>query len=80
MEAGYGFIDHNGDLKSDIIIPYKRIGFKHPTTSINIQSITIPNYHKVLEYCLNSHKIYPFVKFIGWDVAIDESSEPKLIE
>lgn len=56
------------------------IGERHPDTGILFQSVAVPSYEKVLQECIKSHKIFPYFKFIGWDVAIDKSGDPVLLE
>ena len=57
-----------------------KIGERHPDTGILFKSVVVPNYEKVLAECIKSHKIFPYFKFIGWDVAVDKSGDPVLLE
>ena len=42
--------------------------------------IQIPNYDKLIKYCLDAHAGMPFLDFVGFDVTIDENNEPCFIE
>src|SRR5699024_10527454 len=64
------YYDHHG-LKRDRILPL---------TGIKFDEIKIPSYEEALTKCKRAHLRFPYVRFIGWDVAIDEDNEPQLIE
>ena len=57
-----------------------RAGNKHPDTGIEFGNLKIPNIERLLSQCISAHESYPFVRFIGWDVAIDEFQNPVLLE
>ena len=42
--------------------------------------IQIPNYDKLIKYCLDAHASMPFLDFVGFDVTVDENNEPCFIE
>jgi hypothetical protein len=56
------------------------LGDRHKNTGYLFSSLEIPMFHEIIEKCKNAHKKYPYVRFIGWDVCIDSSGEPKLLE
>lgn len=53
---------------------------EHPNSKIKFEGVTIPNYEKVKEFCLNSHKKFLRTTFISWDIAIDKNARPVFIE
>jgi len=53
---------------------------KHKNTGYLFSELKIPMFDEVLEKCRNAHLEYPYVRFIAWDVCIDHTGEPKLIE
>jgi hypothetical protein len=55
-------------------------GDRHKNTGYLFSDIKIPMFQEILEKCKNAHKKYPYVRLIAWDVCIDSSGEPKLIE
>lgn len=63
---------------------YDELGFeiadRHKNTGYLYADVEIPMFHEVLEKCKNAHKKYPYVRLIGWDVCIDSSGEPRLLE
>jgi hypothetical protein len=52
----------------------------HPDTGISMNQIRIPGIREIKERCKSAHRSYPYVKFIGWDVAVGEDESPVLIE
>jgi len=63
---------------------YDKYGFesgeRHKNTGYLYSNVKIPMFNKMIEKCKNAHKKYPYVRLIGWDVCIDDSGEPKLVE
>ncbi len=57
-----------------------RTGEYHKNTGYRFADLQIPEFHKVRDACIGAHQKYPYLRFIGWDVCLDESGEPKLIE
>jgi len=57
-----------------------KAGAKHKNTGYLFSDVRIPMFHKILDLCEEAHKKYPYLRLIGWDVCIDDSGEPKLIE
>lgn len=53
---------------------------KHKNTGYIFADLKIPMFQDIREKCSSIHKIYPYVRLIGWDIAVDESGAPKLIE
>lgn len=83
IDAGGGFcrVSDNGVVDP---VSYNSRGLraasKHPDTGVEFGKIKIPNADLALRRCISAHESYPFVKFIGWDVAIDEHQNPVLLE
>lgn len=81
--SGGGYIPVDATAFSTV--SYDGLGFergsKHPDTGFEFKNLTVgPFYEKMLKKCHDSHLAYPYVRFIGWDVAIDINDEPVLIE
>jgi hypothetical protein len=57
-----------------------RTGEHHKNTGYRFADLQIPMFHKVREACMGAHGKFPYLRVIGWDVCLDESGEPKLIE
>jgi Sugar-transfer associated ATP-grasp len=75
------YFDLNGNPSKT---SYDDLGFplsdKHKNTGFLFSNITIPTFQVMLEKCKNAHKKYPYTRLIGWDVCIDSSGDPKLLE
>jgi len=79
--GGFCFIDADGTL-SEVAFDGggTKMGNKHPDTGFEFKNTKIPNYDMILENCIKSHRIYPYVKIIGWDVTVNEKGDPVLLE
>lgn len=80
--GSYLFFDLTGKPEN-LIYDWKlgvKIGDRHKDTGYSFSDIKIPMFQEMLEKCKNSHKKYPYVRLIAWDVCINNSGEPKLIE
>lgn len=55
-------------------------GTRHPDTGFEFRDLSMPYIEKVRIACKKSHLAFPYVRFVGWDVCIDETGAPKLIE
>jgi hypothetical protein len=58
----------------------REAGRKHKNTGIVFADLKIPMYHDILNSCTSIHLKYPHIRLIGWDICVDESGSPKLIE
>ena len=52
----------------------------HPTSGIRFDTITIPNIEEVKALIKRLHPLLPYFKNVSWDIALDESNMPVLIE
>jgi Sugar-transfer associated ATP-grasp len=63
---------------------YDELGFdmgeRHKNSGFVFADLKIPVYKDVLRACLSAHKKFPYVRLIGWDVCINESGKPLLLE
>ncbi|MDY0275972.1 MAG: sugar-transfer associated ATP-grasp domain-containing protein [Desulfomicrobium sp.] len=53
---------------------------KHPDTGIKFQGLVIPEWDKVLKKAKMLHQQVPFVRCIGWDMAIDKNDDVIVME
>jgi hypothetical protein len=53
---------------------------RHKNTAYRFSELRIPMFDEVLDKCRNAHLKFPYVRLIAWDVCIDHTGEPKLIE
>lgn len=73
------------DLKGSAgSMAYDNYGFecgeKHKNTGYRFADLEFPMFQEIIALCKTAHQNYPFVRLIGWDVCVDESGVPKLIE
>lgn len=52
---------------------------KHPDTHVAFESIEIPYYKEVLKLVKDAHRVFKWIKTVGWDIAVLEDG-PILIE
>jgi len=75
------FIDPSGNCAPWMYDQYGyRAGKEHPDTKVEFIKVRIPGYETLLQTCINSHRRFPYARFIAWDVAIDINGNPRLIE
>jgi len=55
-------------------------GERHKNTGYRFADLEFPMFQEILSLCKEAHQNYPFVRLIGWDVCVDESGVPRLIE
>lgn len=56
------------------------IGSRHENTGYRFLDLEIPMYELMLEKCKDAHRKFPYVRLIGWDVCIDKTGVPRLLE
>jgi len=79
--GGYVFINSDGSLKNEAYDKWGvKIRDKYPDNEVSFGSVMIPNYLGLLKKCKECHERFPYVRFIGWDVAINKSGDPVLLE
>ena len=73
-------IDENGYLKEYATTYYtgERI-YTHPQGLV-FKGFRVPSFEKAIEMVKTAHPLIPHFRLVSWDIAIDESGEPVLIE
>ena len=59
--------------------PEKRY-ITHPDTGVQIEGIIIPDWENIKKQVLHVHRCFPFFRFLAWDVVVDKSGRPVVIE
>ncbi len=82
--AGQGGIScgvkDNGKLKKFAYTkPGERIEM-HPDSNLVFEDYEIPSYEEAVEFCKKAHLRVPQFRLVSWDIAINESAEPLMIE
>jgi hypothetical protein len=80
--SGYFFfINDLGKVYSDAYgNTGENLGGIHPDTGYRYRDLYLPEIKKAEVLCIQSHKRFPYARFIGWDLYLDRKGEPKLIE
>ena len=55
-------------------------GETHKNTGFRFSDLKLPMYHEIIARCKKAHQQNPYIRLIGWDVCVDESGTPKLLE
>lgn len=55
-------------------------GETHKNTGFRFADLNIPMYSEIIDKCIKAHQQNPYIRLIGWDVCLDESGTPKLLE
>jgi len=53
---------------------------EEPKLAKLIESLKIPSAEDAVNECIRHHSLFPYVRYIAWDVCIDSNSKPKMIE
>lgn len=72
---GDGWMD--GHLRDPVCVS---IGSIHPDSGVDVKGGRIPNFGAVRKLCLDAHRRIPYLRFIGWDVCIQASGDPVILE
>ena len=70
-----GYLDEIAYDKSGMAL-----GDQNPQTGMRYSSVKIPAFNEILEKCIQSHEKYRYLRFIGWDVAVNSEGKPVLLE
>ena len=52
---------------------------RHPTTGIEFDTVTVPNYGKIFPIAEKLHRDFPHFRLLSWDFAIDKNDQPMLV-
>lgn len=53
---------------------------RHPATGHLFSNITVPTHDEGARVVLDMHRRFPMIECIGWDVAIDHTGKPQIME
>lgn len=79
--GGFCFVQKDGRLEPkayNSLILEKGTRTLH--NNIEFSSIVIPNYQLAIEKCKKAHEKFPYGRLVGWDVAIEKTLKPVLLE
>lgn len=75
-----GILNSDGDLAFKGRLSDQTEVTAHPDSGFRFEGARIPHFGEALEFCKSLHERSPHMRFVGWDVAINEQGEPELIE
>jgi hypothetical protein len=79
--GGWVNIQSDGVMKNmSYDINGNKFGRIHPSTGVVYSKLSFPFVENVNRFCQNLHKNFPYNSIVGWDIAVDESENPILIE
>jgi hypothetical protein len=58
---------------------YRRLD-RHPDSGVRFQDVVIPSFADAMKACTLTHERFPQIAVVGWDVAIDRTGAPVLLE
>lgn len=73
-------INPDGSLKDVAFSTNGEKYYSHPDTGVKFNKITIPLYSEIIDLVTQTHPHLPNFRLISWDIAIDKSDKPILIE
>jgi hypothetical protein len=56
------------------------MGERHKNSGYRFADLKIPMFQELLKACISAHRKYPYVRLVSWDVCIDDSGKPVLLE
>jgi len=75
------YLNGDGRVVGDAIdgIGRKREG-THPDSGYLYRELKVPSMKKALSACRDAHEKFPYLRFIAWDLYIDQEGAPRMIE
>lgn len=74
------YIDENGKLGKFSYGGYNEDNILMTDSGITLDGYVIPSFDKAIEFVKDLHYRVPYFDLVGWDISIDESGEPVLVE
>lgn len=75
------YIDHSGKVVMDALDGIGRIRENyHPDNGYPFLELKVPSMQQAIEACKKAHNKFPYIRFIAWDLYIDEEGMPRMIE
>jgi len=80
QRVGIGVCDDAGSLDEFALDQDWRLTTFHPGSGLQFAGRAIPHYRDAVELCETLHSRLPNIGVIGWDVGIDKTGAPKVME
>ena len=79
--GGFFFLDRSGRGYTNAYNDDGRdLGGRHPDTGILYRDFSLDSISEAEELCIKAHFMYPYIRFVGWDLYINEENRPVIIE
>ncbi len=75
-----GFDLETGKLHKDVYLHDWRTALTHPDTGVEFGGKQMPHYEECVEVAIALHRKLPFVRCVGWDMAVDVDGKVKIME
>lgn len=70
----------SGALGNTAYLPDWTTTSAHPDSGVEFKGKVIPNFEDCVRVVTSNHRKLPFVRCLGWDVAVDKAQQVKIIE
>ena len=75
------YLDREGNITSQAVDDVGiNKGIRHPDTGFLYENLQVPSVPKAIVKCKENHLMFPYIRFIAWDLFIDTEQEPRMIE
>jgi len=79
--GGFFFLDSSGRGYTHAYNDDGRdLGGRHPDTGFKYREFCLESISEAEELCIKAHWMYPYIRFVGWDLYINEENRPVIIE
>lgn len=73
-------VDNKGKLQREAFTEYQKKYTEHPDTKLVFEGYQIPNIDILTEEIVKLHKRVPNIKFVSWDIALNNDNTFSLVE
>ncbi|SDO04412.1 sugar-transfer associated ATP-grasp domain-containing protein [Alkalicoccus daliensis] len=73
-------VNQNGDLGEFGIDHQWKKHYEHPDSKVKFAGASVPHFSRAVKECENIHRKLPQFTIVGWDLAITEHGDVKIIE
>ena len=80
QRVGIAVRDDDGNLDEFALDNEWKLTTTHPDSGLQFSGRTIPHFRDAVEMCETLHRRLPHIGLIGWDVGIDATGAPKIME
>jgi len=56
------------------------VNYENSILANSLKTLKVPSVKDAIDKCIQHHSLFPYVRYIAWDVCIDIDSKPRMIE